>query len=61
VSFRFWQRWLQCVSAASALLGSVFLIAPAAPPLAMTRRAVFGGAVPAAEVPPAAERSAGSG
>ena len=27
-SFRFWQRWLQCVSAASALFGLVFVLAP---------------------------------
>ena len=28
VSFRFWQRWLQCVSVASALFGLLFLVAP---------------------------------
>ena len=28
IPFRFWQRWLQCVSAAAALFGLVFLLAP---------------------------------
>jgi hypothetical protein len=28
VSFRFWQRWLQCVTVASALFGLLFLVAP---------------------------------
>src|SRR5688572_14868108 len=39
-TFRFWQRWLQCVSAVSALLGLVFLLAPASGLLAGYNRQV---------------------
>jgi hypothetical protein len=40
VSFRFWQRWLQCVSAGSALTGLWFLVAPDAMPLGPYNRQV---------------------
>lgn len=30
MSFRFWQRWLQCVSVASGLFGLLFMVAPGA-------------------------------
>jgi hypothetical protein len=39
-SFRFWQRWLQCVSAGSALVGLVFLLAPGSGLLAGYNRQV---------------------
>ena len=51
--FRFWQRWLQCVSAGSALAGLLFLLAPGATVLAGYNQQVieaFHGAAP----PPAA-------
>ena len=40
MSFRFWQRWLQCSSAGSALLGLFFLVAPDALPLGPYNRQV---------------------
>jgi hypothetical protein len=51
VSFRFWQRWLQCVGVGSGLLGLAFLTAPGSAMLAAYNRQVVE-AFHGAEAPP---------
>ena len=54
MTFRFWQRWLQCVSVGSALFGMAFLTAPGSAMLAAYNQQVVDAFHGTSEPPPAA-------